>query len=493
MEFFIEPKIEKRKKADLLAIPFWETEKGAISAASLGSLEKSLKGPLQSKDFRGKRGEIFFVYVDEERIALLGLGKKEKASVETLRRAYGALGFASQPKKVSSIHLVSPHLESLSLEKSIEGISEGLLLANYSFLKLKGSEKDKQRFSPIEKVTFLGNLPKLALEIAKKRAFICEGVNLARNLVNDNADTITPPYLADLARSFGKKYKQLKVTVFDKKRIEKEKMGLLLAVNRGSNLDPAFIMMEYKGNPKSKEHTVVVGKGITYDTGGLNLKTGTGMETMKCDMSGAATCFGLVLASVLLHLPVNFTAVIPTTENSISSSSYKPGDVYISHNGKTVEIGNTDAEGRLILADALSYTVQHLKPTRIIDFATLTGSIDVALGAEATGMMSNNDALAHSLISAGESTQERLWRMPLFEEYLEQLRSDIADLRNVGTRSGGACVAACFLKEFIGDIPWAHCDIASTAFLTKGKDYLPKYATGVGVRLMVEFFENYGR
>lgn len=266
-------------------------------------------------------------------------------------------------------------------------------------------------------------------------------------------------------------------------------MGLLLAVNRGSDSDPAFIIIEYKGNPKSKEKTVLVGKGITYDTGGLNIKV-SNMETMKGDMGGAAAVMGTIVAAASLDLKVNVTAVIPTTENSISSRSYKPGDIYKSYSGKTVEIGNTDAEGRLILADALAYAVDHLKPTRLIDLATLTGAMIIALGTETIGLFSNNDALADGLIRSGSDTYERVWRLPLHEEYRDQLKSDFADIRNIGGRAAGSITAAIFLQEFVGKTPWAHLDIAGTAYLEDGaKRYHPKYGTGSGVRLLIDFLE----
>lgn len=267
-------------------------------------------------------------------------------------------------------------------------------------------------------------------------------------------------------------------------------MGLLLAVNRGSDKDPVFIISEYRGAPKSKDHTVLVGKGITFDTGGLNLKPTGGIETMRCDMAGAATVLGILKAVSDLKIKVNLTVVVPATENGIDAKSFKPGDVYQSLLGKTVEVGNTDAEGRLILADALTYAVRHLKPSRIIDFATLTGAMEIALGSEVTGFMSNDDALSDSLVRAGSETFERLWRLPLYEEYKEQLKSDVADIKSIGGRSAGSITAAMFLKEFVDEVPWAHLDIASTAFLSAEKRYHPKNGTGIGLRLMIEYFEN---
>jgi len=234
---------------------------------------------------------------------------------------------------------------------------------------------------------------------------------------------------------------------------------------------------------------VIVGKGITFDTGGLNLKPTGGMETMKCDMAGAATVLGVIQAASMLGLKVNVTGVIASTENCIDAKSYKPGDVYEGYAGKSVEIGNTDAEGRLVLADALAYTEKNLKPTRIIDLATLTGAVEVALGNEATGLLSNNDALSDLIASCGGITGERVWRLPMYEEYKDQLKSDVADIKSTGGRSAGCITAAVFLHEFVGKTPWVHLDIAGTAFLNDGKRYLPKHATGVGVRLLISLLE----
>ncbi|MGE5196112.1 MAG: leucyl aminopeptidase family protein, partial [Anaerolineae bacterium] len=275
-----------------------------------------------------------------------------------------------------------------------------------------------------------------------------------------------------------------------KKELEQEKMGLILAVNRGSNREPVLIILEYLGDEKSKERTAVIGKGITYDTGGLNIKPTGSMETMKSDMAGAAAVLGLIKAAIATGLKANIIGVIASTENAVGPLSYKPGDVYTSFSGKTVEISNTDAEGRLVLADAISYTQERLKPTRLIDLATLTGGILIALGEEAAGLFSNDDHLASELLAAGENTYERLWRFPLFNEYKEAVKSSIADLKNSGGRKASSITAAMFLQCFVKNIPWAHLDIAGTAYLTDARLYHPTPATGYGVRLLIDFFES---
>ncbi|MEM1282985.1 MAG: leucyl aminopeptidase, partial [Chlamydiota bacterium] len=389
-------------------------------------------------------------------------------------------------KKVERITTSLPVLRGLSDTQVARGFSEGILLTNYQFEKNK-SDKD----TCLIKGVYLLSASKAAQLTIRETIKISGGVNYTRDLVNDNADVVTPQYLVKCARSLSRKYGKLSATIFDKKRLEKEKMGLILAVNRGSAGDPALIMMKYRGNPKSKDHTVIVGKGVTYDTGGLNLKPTGSMETMRCDMGGAGSVFGIMEAVAALGMKVNITGVVPTTENGIDAHSYKPGDVYVGYSGKTVEIGNTDAEGRLILADALAYVSKKLKPSRIIDFATLTGAMVISLGRVCTGIMANDDRLAEELARAGEETYERVWRLPLFDEYRKQLKSDIADIKNIGGREGGSITAAFFLKEFVGDIPWAHLDIAGTAFVSKADEYRPKNATGVGVRLIVEYLKNH--
>lgn len=492
MDFSIVPSLEKRKKADLLVIPFWKMDKGVKEAAKLGKLFNKVHLPIDSQDFKGNESEVLITYhsdIPEMRVALLGLGDPKDINVEKLRRSYSSLVKYCHSKKLLTLNSLMPDIAHLDEASIALGISEGILLSNYVFENLKGDSIKENPTTLLKKVVLVGASQK-ALQRVKKAVSVCEGVHFTRDLINGNADDVNPHFLAKTARSLAQKFKNVKATVFDKKRIEKEKMGLLLAVNRGSGSDPAFIILEYKGNPKAKDHTVIVGKGITYDTGGLSLKPTSGMLSMKCDMSGAAIALGTLFAAASTGLKKNITVVIPATENSIGAKSYKPGDVYTSYSGKTVEIGNTDAEGRLVLADALAYASKKLKPSRIIDFATLTGAIVIALGEEASGLMSNNDELSEKLIQAGEETYERVWRMPLFEEYKPQLTSDFADLNNVGGKEASSITAALFLQEFVGDTPWAHLDVAGTAHISKARRYHPKHGTGIGVRLMMELLEN---
>lgn len=493
MDFANIATLSHRKKADLLAIPFWQGKKHPeIAAVEAANLEPLFAPAVASGDFKGKKGEVLVLYTEgepEPRLALVGLGSAKEASVETVRRSYAALARACQARRVETLNVLLPTVTKLKKKGGLRGVVEGLLLANYAFEKLKKSLKKEKKTVLLKKSTLIG-ADRGDLSLAKRFALTADGVYFARDLVNGNADDVTPQFLAQQARHLAKTFTQVKTTVFDRRRLEKEKMGLLLAVNRGSCREPAFIITEYRGNPRSKDSTVLVGKGISYDTGGLDLKTGPGMMDMRGDMGGAAAVLGTILAAASLGLKVNVTGVIPTTENSIDAESYKQGDVYTGYAGKSVEIRSTDAEGRLVLADALAYACENLNPTRLIDFATLTGSIVVALGDAAMGIMGNDDKLIKSLEKAGKETFERVWQMPLFDEYKEALKSDVADLRNVGTRAGSACVAGQFLHEFITKkVPWVHCDIAGGAFLDKAKDYNPKNGTGLGVRLMIELLE----
>ena len=341
----------------------------------------------------------------------------------------------------------------------------------------------------IEKVCWIG-LDKRGEEWIEKAQTIAGGVYFARELVNGNADDVTPRMLANTALAIEKYSSKIKTTVYDKKWLQQKKMGLILAVNRGASVDPYLIQVVYKGNPRSKEHIVLVGKGVTYDTGGLALKTAEGMVSMKCDMAGAAAVLGAVQVTAALDLKVNVTALIPAVENSIDALSYKLGDVYRSYSGKTVEITNTDAEGRLVMADAISFAVETLKPTCIIDLATLTGNVVMALGEERAGLFTDDERLSSDLMAAADKTGDFLWRLPIQSEYKEAFKSDVADLTNSSAgREAGAIKAALFLQEFVGSTPWAHLDVAGTAYLTRPKYYHPTKATGYGVRLLVEFLE----
>ncbi|MBX7066005.1 MAG: leucyl aminopeptidase [Parachlamydiales bacterium] len=460
------------ESSDVWVLPFWEGPKEAAD------LPVPMTGVLD--DFKGKNGETAFYYTAGQRFLLVGLGRQDKACVEALRKAYAAVVRAAVSKKLKKIEILFPKCK--QKEEFLRGIAEGIFLTNYSFTYKHDTIKEDPPVL-LEKVGFVG-VEKLKL--IDEVETVVNGVHFVRDLVNGNSDD----KLETILKAAKKLHPKVKTTVFDKKRIEKEGMGLLLAVNRGSEVEPAFVQASYTGNPKSKGRVVLVGKGILYDTGGLSLKPTDNMLTMKCDMAGAATVLGVVKVAAELGLNVNVTAVMPLTENCIDGKSYKLGDVYRSYAKKTVEITNTDAEGRLVLADALAYSVKNLKPDTIIDLATLTGACVVALGDDISGLFSNNDDLAEELMQASEMSDELIWRMPVHSDYFENYKSEIADMVNSGSREGGAIKAALFLKEYVGEIPWAHLDIAGPAYIPKPKHYNPMKGTGHGLRLLIEFLKN---
>ncbi|MGR3973546.1 MAG: leucyl aminopeptidase [Candidatus Rhabdochlamydia sp.] len=478
--------LEHRPSADCLILPCFEHE-GKVEPI-LSDFSESITLLLKSGDFLGKEGEIATVYLEdfpEKRIALLGCGPKEEASLESWRKALSvAVKFARQ-KRWESLNICS------SLEDGVAAaITEGVCLTHYTFDALK-HDTLKKPLSTLNSVCLIGISEEMFHQC--ERAFlITQSVNFTRDLVNGNADDITPQKLAAVASELAISYPVLETTVLGKEEMKKEGLGLILAVNRASMRDPALIMIKYQGNPASSHYTAIVGKGITYDTGGLNLKPRGSMETMKDDMSGAASVLGTLKAVAELKLKVNIIGVIPSTENSIGSSSYKPGDVYSSYSKKTVEIADTDAEGRLVLADAISYLQHNYPVSHIIDLATLTGGVIVALGEHVTGLFSNNQHLADALTLAGEATYERVWRLPLYSEYKESLKSVVADMKNAGDRKASAINGALFIQEFVNNqIPWAHLDIAGTAYLSAPHSYHSTPATGVGVRLLVEYFSHH--
>lgn len=478
---------KKRKHADVVICPVWKTKTQALVALELKEFDDLIKIPLN--DFSGKKGETLLLYREkgaEKRVLLLGLGEKAVCQTETLRQAYASVIKQLRAKKIKSCNVLLPSFEEKESLSIIRAALEGLILANYSFDCFKSIPFNE----PLEHACICGIDPSHT-SLLKKVEQIMQGVYLARDLVNRNADDSNVEGLVKAAKDLSKDCKKLKVEVLREKQLEKERMNLLLAVGKGSVHPPALVILEYMGDPSSKEKIALVGKGITFDTGGLNLKTTGHIETMKCDMAGGACVLGVMQSLCSLRIKKNVIGVLALAENAIGPSSYKPGDVYTSRLGKTVEIGNTDAEGRLVLADALSYVEDIYAPTVVIDFATLTGAIVIALGEEAAGLFSNDDSLVRDLQKAALRTDERLWRLPLYPEYTDMLKSEIADLKNIGGRPASSCTAAAFLQQFIKKAAWAHLDIAGVAYLSKSKSYHPTLATGAGVRVTIDFLEHF--
>ncbi len=485
MKFAVTPTLSERPEADLVIVPSFKLEK----TSPFSDLKTVIDPILDARDFEGKMGATMLAYLEgkkEKRLLLLGIGEKQKITLETLRRSFASAIKRCRKKRWTLINVLLPELEKWTPDQVAQAVAEGIGLSLYLFEEWK-EEKGRSPFY-IEKVTLVG---KGSIEAVKKVDQIMTGVNLTRGLVNKNALDVTPQALAQAARQIAHTHPVVKVDILDKKQIEKEGMGLFLAVASGSCVDPALILLEYRNDPESDDLTMVVGKGVTFDTGGLNLKPTKFIEDMRSDMGGAASALGIIQAAAQTQLKKNIVAVIPATENAISSRSYKPGDVYRSYLGKSVEITNTDAEGRLILADAIAYGQRRFAPKRIIDLATLTGAVVIALGSVRIGLFSNDDAFAKCCEIAGEETGELVWRLPLDEDYRALLDSDIADLCNASKkRDAGSVTAALFLKEFVPDgIPWIHLDIAGTAFLDAPEHYHLTLATGVGVRLVLRMIE----
>ncbi len=479
-------KLKLHPEIDALFVPFWQTESGVAFASKIPGLTDLPIPPLALLDFSASAGEQLTLFPEkwgETRLILIGLGPEEEATLESLRQSMSTLIRCSKSKEIHRAHLVFPKHPRVPSKKWLRALLEGIFLSYYS-LPNEG-EGDRPL---LHSLVLIGASNGVTSEV-RRAAKISKGVYLARDLTNLSADIVTPEALASVARGISQRFETVKCRIYTEKELTKMGMGLVLAVSRGSKHQAHFVVAEYAPKKRPEKIPVFVGKGVTYDTGGLNLKSH--MSHMRSDMGGAAACLGLLCAAAECKIKQNFAVVIPIVENAIGSESYKPGDVYKSYSGKTVEITNTDAEGRLILADALTYVSKKLQPDVVVDIATLTGAMVVALGHEVTGLMGTSEEAVKCMIKAGEATGERVARLPLIDELLDDLSSNVADLKNSGARDGSSIKAGLFLKEFVDELPWLHLDIAGTSFRSAGKGYLPKNATGVGVRLLLEFLQKY--
>jgi leucyl aminopeptidase len=472
--------------ADVLVLPVFEGPEAGPGVKDVKGID--LLQAYKDAKLTGKRGETLrvpsFGAVEANGILLLGVGKRSEATPESLRRAIGKV--AASLAKQRSLATTLPQVLPRNAEDAVQATAEGLLLGSYRFDRYKTSPNGKAP-SELKTVTILGGArsdSRAAKRALDRAQVISESVAWARDLVNTPALEATPDYLAKQAQRMAKEV-GLKVKVWNKTELERGGMGGILGVGRGSVNDPRLIELQYNGGGRAQP-IAITGKGITFDSGGLSIKDAKNMETMKCDMAGAAAMLATMRTLALLKPRVNVIAAIPSSENMPGGSSIRPGDVLKHRGGKTSEVLNTDAEGRLVLADALAYLAEK-KPRVIIDAATLTGACMVALGDQITGVMGNDRALIRDIIAAGERAGEPMWELPLFREYHAQIDSNLADVKNIGERWGGAITAALFLEEFVDDIPWAHLDIAGPAFTERSGDYTPKGGTGVPVRTMVEY------
>ncbi len=467
-------------------------ELNALNKAS-GSAISSL---LKNGDFTGKLNETTIIPTDKKiipkRVLLVGLGKPDEFSLDKVRQAAGTATRIIQKKKFKNpaILLYKMGNKGVSLENVTRSVAEGILLSLYNFTMYKTLKKDEKttitNFSLV--VQKRDDLEKVRSE-AKRAEIIAEAVHFTRDIVNMAGSDATPTFLANKAKEISKKT-GVKCKILSGPQMKKLGMNGTLNVSRGSSQPPKFIILEYNTKKKSNDTIVLVGKGVTFDSGGISLKPGANMDLMKADMSGAAAVLGTFKAISRLKPSSHIVGLVPCTENMPGGRALKPGDIIKYMSGKTVEVLNTDAEGRLILADAISYAKRY-KPDALIDIATLTGACVAALGTFASGMLGNNEELKDRIKHSGEICHERVWELPLWKDYYELIKSNIADIKNTGGRYAGTITAACFLGEFVEDYPWVHLDIAGTFLVEKDTPYIRKGASGVGVRLLTHLIQNW--
>jgi leucyl aminopeptidase len=478
---------------DLLVVPVFEGESFAaavpgISDASGGAIDRALA----SREVQGKPYELFLTPVVKgwrsTRIALIGAGREADFSLERLRRVATAAALGAKQRYVPRIAFMyrAPAERALDPALAVQAITEGLILAAFSGDRYK----NQNRSGPAAEQTLVVVSPSIGRESELERAVergrvLGESSNIARDLCNEPANVLTPSVFADRAAAIAQGA-GLAVEILDEEEIARLHMGLLMGVARGSAEPPRVLVMKHEpaGAPAAPV-LGLVGKGITFDTGGISIKPAEGMDRMKDDMAGGAAVVCAMRAIAILNAPIKVVGIVPMSENMPGGRAVKPGDVLTGASGKTVEVLNTDAEGRLILGDGLWYA-QRLGATHLVDIATLTGACVVALGKAASGLFGQPDTWVETIRAIGARAGDRAWPMPLYEEYGEQLRSEIADLVNTGGRPAGACTAAMFLKEFSGNLPWAHLDVAGTAWAEDAKPWQPKGPTGVAVRTLAE-------
>jgi leucyl aminopeptidase len=479
--------------ADLLVLPFYQGPEAGPGVGETGkALGADLLAILRDNGTKGRLGETFgvptFGRLKAGTVLLVGLGPKDEVDADKVRRTAGKIATrAGRYRRVATtLHAAAGG----DREEAIQALVEGLILGGYRFERYKKNPSGEDGSEPplLDRVTILGSErgdARAATAAIRRGEILAEASAWARDLVNTPALDATPDFLAQEARKMARKH-GLKFKVWSEAELKRGGFGGVLGVGQGSENPPRLIELRYEGGRGAP--IALTGKGVTFDSGGLSIKDSKGMEWMKADMAGAATVLAAMRAIAQLKPKVKVVAAIPSAENLPSGTAIRPGDVITHRGGKTSEVLNTDAEGRLILADALSYLTEQ-KPRLIVDFATLTGACMVALGEDIWGVMGNDDAVIKGLLDAGERAGEPGWQLPLWKGYRKQIESTIADVKNIGNRWGGAITAALFLQEFVGDTPWAHVDIAGTAFAESPGDYWPKGGTGNPVRTLVRFIE----
>ena len=477
--------LESRKLAEIEADAVVTVAfEGAPPDTAAGALVKEL---YDSAEFSGKVAEAAILHhtpnLKAKRFVLAGGGKRERFDPSELRKLTGTV---CRTLKAKGIHSIALALDPAFLSDDfVASAVEGAILADLENDRYKTDPKKNEK--RIDSFAVLGGSQKAL----NRGRILAEAQNFTRELANEPANVLTPTLLADRAKQMAAEF-GLECEVLDQDRMHQLGMGALLGVAQGSAEPPALIVVRYKpaAAPRTKDHLGLVGKGVTFDTGGISIKPSEGMEKMRYDMAGGAAVLGAMRAIAQLKPAIPITALVPTVENMPGSKAQRPGDIVTSLSGKTVEVLNTDAEGRLILIDALTYA-QRLGCTHLVDAATLTGAIVVALGAVNVGAFTNNEAFLQKLLAAAKAEGEKAWQLPMDEEYKELLKSSFADLHNIGGRSGGSITAAWFIRDFVGDTPWVHLDIAGTAWLDDAKPYMAKGASGVGLRTFVRLAETW--
>lgn len=457
----------------------------------LGKIHEKINSSVKEsiKETKGKVGEISIIQTlgmtPAIKILIAGLGPKNKLSTDVLRNVTGKIAQKVRSLGLSEFSIVIPIGFPIDSDSSISAVVEGTILSLYSFDKFK---KEKSEKSP--DLSILVSNSQNAQKVISQAQIVAEGTLFARDIANLPPNECSPSTLASIAKSLSSKNK-LKCKIFSKNELKQKKFGGISAVGQGSKNEPKLIILEHNKGRLGDKPVVIVGKAVTFDTGGISLKPGDKMDEMKFDKCGGCTVLGIMKAVSELKLPINVVGIIPSVENMPSGESYRPGDIIRLYSGKTAEILNTDAEGRLILADALSYGIKQYSPKSIIDFATLTGACIVALGNNIAGLVSNDQKLAEKIKSSSEKTSEELWQLPINDDYMDMIKSNVADMKNVGMgRAAGTITAAAFLANAVDNTPWVHIDIAGTAWTqdaTKKKSYNPKGATGYGVRLILDY------
>jgi len=481
------------QKSDAAVLFSFEDEKPDGAAARL---DKTFGGiiavAMKSGEFTGKLAETFLLHAGPHmgggpaKVMLVGLGKREKFRPDNVRRAAGKAATSLRSIGVKTAAFEVVEYEGLSAVDVSGLLAEGALLGLYTYDEFRAKDPKKKELGSITLVLKDKASEKLARKVTESVRIVAESVSFAKDMINAPSNEMTPAIMAERAKRAAKET-GFKLTVLDTSDCRKLKMGAYLGVAQGSAQPPKFIVMEHNGGKKGARPVVLVGKAITFDTGGISIKPVAGMEKMKYDMAGGAAVIGTLRAAAALKLPVNVVGIVPAAENMPSGSACKPGDIVRAMNGKTVEIISTDAEGRMVLADALCYSERY-KPKAIVDIATLTGGCVVALGELAIGLMGNNEGVINGLKGAGEATFERVWELPMWDEYLDSMKGDVSDLKNAGGRDAQTVTAGKFIEEFVPKgTPWAHLDIAGTAWEEKGQPYIPKGARGTGVRLLLHY------